>query len=161
MTRTVVDTSALLALLYPDDEHNERAAEQLRGASRDGALVINSTIYAELAADETFATGSDLDAFLSDIGVRVESPSRDALFAAGDAFDTYLSRRGDGLQCSECGAKTTHECPSCGAPVTTRQHIAADFIIGAQADHDADGILTFDDGFYRNYFDLDPTTIRQ
>lgn len=159
MTRTVVDTSALLALLYPNDDHNRRASTLLRDAAESGSLLINPIVYAELAADPFFGSARELDAFLDDIGLVVEDAPREAVFAAGEAFQTYLERRGDGLQCSECGHHTTVPCPECGASVTARQHIAADFLIGAHA-ATADALLTFDAGFHRDYFDVSCHAIR-
>lgn len=158
--KTVVDTSALIALLYPDNEHNRRAATLLRDAYASGALVISPIVYVELAADRFFETADALESFLTDTGIDVEAPSRPALFGAGEAFQRYLDRRGEELQCSECGTETTFECPSCGAPITARQHVPADFVIGAQAEHDADGLVTFDRGFYRDYFDVDVRAVR-
>lgn len=159
MTRTVVDTSALVALLYPDDTHNEAAASLLHDAAERGALLINPIVYAELAADSFFDTPEALDAFLEDTGIVVESFPRSAQFDAGAAFQTYLDRRGDGLQCTECGHRTTYACPECRAAVTARQHIASDFLIGAHAET-ADALLTFDAGFFRDYFDVDCLSIR-
>lgn len=157
--KTVVDTSALVALLYPDDEHNERAAALLREAAEGGKLLANTVVYAELAADPYFESRDDLDAFLDDTGIVVEEIPRDAQFAAGEAFRTYLDRRGEGLQCSECGHQATHECPECGATVTARQHVAPDFLVGAHAER-ADALLTFDAGFFRDYFDVDVRSVR-
>jgi predicted nucleic acid-binding protein len=160
MTTTVVDTSALLALLYPDDEHNERAADLLQRAAEDGKLAINSVVYAELAADDTFGSREELDYFLSDTGIAVESLDREVSFRAGEAFQRYLSRRGDSLQCPACGTETTFTCPECGTEITARQHIAADFLIGAHAET-ADRLLTFDSGFYRDYFDVPVRTVSE
>jgi hypothetical protein len=160
MTRTVVDTSALVALLYPDDRHNERAVTLLQSAAADGVILINPVVYAELAADSYFGSNEQLDAFLDDTGIVVEKLPSDALFDAGEAFQTYLDRRGDGLQCSECGHQTTYECEECGAPVATRQHVPADFLIGAHAET-AEALITFDRGFYRDYFDVECRTVRE
>lgn len=159
MTRTVVDTSALLALLYPDDEYNRRAAALLQDAATTGPLLINSVVYAELAADPFFGSSGELDAFLGDIGIVIEDAPHDAVFAAGEAFRSYLERRGSGLQCPECGHQTTYPCQECGTSVTSRQHIAADFLIGAHAST-ADALLTFDAGFHRDYFDVNCRSIR-
>lgn len=155
---TVVDTSALLALLYPDDEHSDRATELLSAATADSKLVINHVVYSELAADDTFQSRENLDYFLSDTGITVEDLSPDVSFRAGEAFDTYLSRRGEELQCPACGTETTVECPDCAETLTARQHVAADFVIGAHAEA-AGRLLTFDDGFYRDYFDVELTTV--
>ena len=61
------------------------------------------------------------------------------------------------LQCSGCGHES-FECPSCDRPITARQHVPADFLIGAHAET-ADGLLTFDAGFFRDYFDLTVRTV--
>ncbi|MEF8786418.1 MAG: PIN domain-containing protein [Haloarculaceae archaeon] len=155
---TVVDTSALLALLYPDDDHNDRAVELLSEASEAGKLTINPVVYSELAADEIFDTEENLDYFLSDTGIAVETLPRNVSFRAGQAFGTFLSRRGETLQCPACGTEITVECPDCDAAITARQHIAADFLIGAHAET-AGSLLTFDSGFYRDYFDVDLSAI--
>lgn len=158
MTRTVVDTSALIALLYPDDEHNRRAASLLRAAAEDGALVINALVYGELAADSHFESRAELDDFLEETGIVLESVPRSAQFEAGEAFQRYLDRRGDQLQCPKCGREATFSCPGCGAMITARQHLASDFLIGAHATA-ADALLTFDAGFFRDYFDVEVRTV--
>lgn len=158
MTRTVVDTSALVALLYSDDAHNAAAASLLHDAAERGAMLVNPVVYAELAADPFFDTPEALDAFLADTGIVVESIPRSDQFDAGSAFQSYLGRRGDGLQCSACGHQTAYDCPECGAEITARQHIASDFLIGAHAESN-DALLTFDAGFYRDYFDVECLSI--
>lgn len=128
-------------------------------AYSEGAVVIAPITYTELGADPYFETTSDLDAFLDDTGIQIEKPATAALFAAGEAFQTYLDRRGEQLQCSECGTETVFQCPDCEASVTARQHVPADFLIGALADEQADRLLTFDGGFFETYFSLDPLTL--
>jgi predicted nucleic acid-binding protein len=160
MTRTVVDTSALIALLYPDDVHNDRAATLFRDAAEEGALLINPVVSAELAADPFFESVEALDAFLDDIGITVDGLSTDVTLAAGTAFQSYLDRRGDGLQCSQCGHVATYTCPECEGAVTARQHIASDFLIGAHAET-AGVLLTFDHGFFRDYFDVEIRTVSE
>jgi len=159
--KTVVDTSALIALLYPGNEHNRRAATLLRDAYAGGALVISPIVYVELAADRLFEEADELNTFLADTGIDVEEPSRNALFGAGETFQRYLDRRGEKLQCNECGTEAILECPGCGASITARQHVPADFVIGAHAEYDGDGLVTFDRGFYRNYFAVDVRAVRE
>jgi len=151
----VVDSSALFAYLYRDDPHAEAARQALESTYRRERLVVNEIVYAELAADPGLDGGDDVDQFLADTGIDLESPSRAAMAAAGDAFQTYLSRRGDGQQCPECGTDVRANCPSCGVEITARQHLAPDFLVGAHAAVDAGAVVTFDAGFYRSYFDVD------
>lgn len=148
---TAVDTNALVALLY-DDEHADRSETALQEAYRSGRVVVTPVVYAELAADGYFGDVSGLDEFLADLSIQVEEPSREARFAAGEAFGRYVDRRPDGLQCPACGTKRTVECEECGEPLAPRQHVAADFLIGGHAGRDADALVTFDRSFYETYF---------
>lgn len=148
---TAIDTNALLALLY-DDDHAETSERVLRRAYEDGRLVVTTVVYAELAADGQFESVSDLDQFLEDFSIRVVESSRTALFRAGRQFQRYTDRRPEGLQCPSCGAKRAVHCEECGENLSPRQHIAADFIIGGHATADADGLISFDTGFYGMYF---------
>ena len=156
--KTVVDTSVVLALLYPDDVHNERAGDLLHEASEAGKTVLNPVVYSELAADSTFDSRDELDYFLSDTGLVMEPVTAAISYRAGESFRTYLDRRGDHLECPSCGRETAFDCPSCGTTISARQHIAADFLIGAHAET-ADRLLTFDAGFFRNYFDVSVQTV--
>ena len=151
MTATAVDTNALLALLYDDDYADESEAA-LRGAYREGRLVVTPVVYAELAADGSFEGTADLDTFLSDFSIRLEAPSRTAAFRAGESFREYLNRRPDGLECPAYGTERSVSCPACGESLAPRQHVAADFLIGGHAAVDADALVTFDAGFYGTYF---------
>lgn len=150
--KTAIDTNALLALPYEDDAYTDASERALRDAYQDGPLVIAPIVYTELAADGHFPDTDALDEFLADFSISVEHPSRDALFAAGEAFDTDTTRRPDGLQCPECGDVRTVECRACNATLTPRQHAAAAFLIGGHAATDAGALLTFDTGFYESYF---------
>lgn len=148
---TAVDTNALLAILY-EDSHTDTSEAALREAYQAGKVVTTSIVYAELAADGHFDTESELSQFLKDFSIQLVEPSRDALFRAGQQFQRYVARRPDGFQCPSCGAEQTITCVSCGENLTSRQHIAADFVIGGHAASDADRLISFDNGFYGTYF---------
>jgi len=148
---TAVDTNALLALLY-DDEHADASESVLRRAYQDGRVVLSPIVYTELAADGHFESSDTLDEFCDDLRLQLDAPSQDALFRAGEAFQTYTDRRPDGLQCPSCGAEQSIPCSACGTDLTPRQHIAADFFIGAHAAVDCDRLLSFDTTFYEMYF---------
>jgi len=148
---TAVDTNAFLGLLY-DDERADASGAALRRAYRDGAVVAAPVVYAELAADGRFASAADLDRFLADFSVDVTEPSREARFAAGERFREYVDRRPDGIQCPACGEKRSVDCEACGKSLSPRQHVAADFLIGAHAAVDCDGLVSFDEEVYSTYF---------
>lgn len=121
-------------------------------------MFITPIVRAEIAAHPHFEDESELEAFFSDLRIATEHPSSRVYFTAGKSFETYLNRRGDELQCPECGYETIVECPRCSASVTARQHLPADFIIGAHAEQNCDRLLSFDAGFFRDYFDVDLLT---
>ena len=148
---TAVDTNAFLALLY-DDEYADASEAALRHAYRGGAVVVTRIAYAELAADGHFDSAADLNRFLADFSVRVVEPSREARFEAGERFREYVDRRPDGIQCPACGEKRSVDCEECGESLSPRGHIAADFLIGAHAVIDCDGLVSSDEGFYSTYF---------
>jgi hypothetical protein len=148
---TAVDTNALLALLY-NDAHADASEAALRRAYRNGQVVITPVVYAELAADGHFESVAALDEFLTDLSIQRTDPSQVALFRAGETFQQYTDRRPAGLQCPSCGTEQTVLCTECGTNLRPRQHIAADFLIGAHAAVDCERLLSFDSGFYATYF---------
>jgi hypothetical protein len=155
--KTVVDSSALIASLNDDDAHNDAATDLLGAARAEGAVVVNDVVYAELSA--RFGEHETLRAFLSDTGLRRESLDEDTLYLAGTRYREYLDNRPDGLACHRCGHETNYPCESCGASIRSRQYIAADFLIGAHAECEADRLLTFDEGFFDTYFQVDTMTV--
>ncbi len=152
--RTFVDTSALIALLYPEDNHNRKASTLLGKAYDEGSIYINTVVYSELAADPFFDSRSYLDTFLEDTRISVKKMEKDTLFKAGEYFQMYLQDRGEELQCPSCGERTIFKCPRCERKIQSRQHIPSDFLIGSCAEK-FDRLVTFDKGFFREFFDIE------
>ena len=147
---TAVDTNVLLDVLIPAAPHSEESERALGEAVGAGALLISEPVYAELAVH--LLDKMHLDLFLADAGIRLKPSSGEALHRAGSAWSEYLRRRPATLACPHCGAVQDVQCDRCGASVQPRQHVVADFVIGAHALVRADRLLTRDRGHYATYF---------
>lgn len=123
---TLVDTNILLDVVTDDPAWADWSIAQLEAASLDGPLLINDTVYAELAV--RYDRIEELEAFLDEAGLEMTAMPRAALFLAGKIFTQY--RRAGG---SNTG-------------------VLPDFLIGAHAAVSQLPLLTRDLGRYRTYF---------
>ncbi len=123
---TFVDTNVLLDVFLPDPVHGENSSVALENAFRDGSIIINEIVYAELAPQ--FENQKLLNDVLGKLGIKIVAADADIAFLAGETWNKYRKSGGK------------------------RDRIIADFLIGAHALLKADRLLTRDRGFYKNYF---------
>ena len=147
---SALDTNVLLDLLIPGASHADASAFRLAEAAREGAVVISEAVYAELAG--RFEQSADMERFVDDTGIRLMPSSRETLHRAGAAWRSYARRRQRSLTCPRCGAAQPDRCEACGTGIQVRQHIVADFMIGAHAAVQAERLITRDRGYYVRYF---------
>lgn len=135
---TAVDTNILLDVLIPDAPHAAESEQALTDALERGAVIISEAVYAELSVG--FNDAAAMNRFLESTGLRLQSSRSEALYCAGEAWREY-SRRRSRATCLECGTE-----------IPSRQHVLADFLIGAHASVMAQRLLTRDRGLYASYF---------
>lgn len=148
MAITAIDTNVLLDLLL-DSPWAEACQAALDRAYGEGGLVICDAVCAELAA--YFAAPDEMDGFLKETGIGRSPYGTETLWRASRAWKDYLGRAPRRFACPACGAHVA-ACPACGRELRFRQHVLADFLVGAHAALQAAALLTRDAGYYRTYF---------
>lgn len=135
---TAVDTNILFDILLPDENHVFNSKRLLEEHASKGQLIICEIVYAELASQ--FGSEKETNTFLSDTGIRLVNSSEKSLAVAGERWRSYLKNR------------KPFACPQCNYPISFRQRVLSDFIIGAHALAYAEHLLSRDRGFYKTYF---------
>jgi predicted nucleic acid-binding protein len=123
--RTAIDSSVLHAILNAEPDGTEwlLKLERLRN---QGSLVVCEIVYAEVSTG--FESRAALDTVFEKLGIQFDPISPAAAHVAGRTFARYRKA---------------------GGP---REHLLPDFLIGAHAQVQADGLAAMDRGYLRRYF---------
>ena len=120
-----VDSSALIELLG-NGSQTAASADALRDALHQGPVVLCDVVLAEVCT--ALKHGSDVLQFLEDAGLVYLAIEAKAALRAGEMQRRYRQRGG------------------------RRERTIPDFLVGAHALLQCDGLITFDAGFFRDYF---------
>jgi len=122
-----VDSSVLFDILIGDADFAEASEACVGNALAHDEVVVCAAVVAEVQA--MLDTSEDLMDILASVGIRFEPMGESAAMRAGHMNKRYRSRGG-----------------------TRRERVVADFLVGAHALMQCDGLITRDAGFYRDYF---------
>ncbi len=123
--KTAVDSSVLFDIVK-GAPGAAAAQAALESALAQGSLCVCAVVVAELG--RYFASEQDLLDFLADCQIDHDLMSLDSALEAARIMRSYARNKGP------------------------RERVAPDFLIGAHAFRQTDGLLTCDAGFFRNYF---------
>ena len=135
--RICVDTTILIDILK--DEFRGSQELLYRAIAAKETLVAPTVVFAELMPQFKGNTGQ-IEEFLRDHKIKIESLELDSVTKAGERWMKYLKR------------KTRASCPHCGHRWIGKDHFLSDFYIGGFALATCDTILTRDRGVYKKYF---------
>jgi len=120
-----VDSSVLIELLSGAD-HADAAEAALREALARGPVGVCDVVVAEIVS--SLQDGDQALQVLEDMGIQYSTVEQKAAVRAGEMQRRYRARGGG------------------------RQRTVPDFIVGAHALLQCDGLITRDAGFFRDYF---------
>lgn len=127
-----IDSSVLIDLLGENPGMADVAEQCVRDALARGPVVLCDVVVSEVTAG--LGHGADIMDVVEDMGMRYSPVELRAAIRAGEMQRRYRERR------------------RAAAPGASRPRMVPDFIVGAHALLQCDGLITRDSGFYRDYF---------
>ncbi len=151
----VIDTNIITKILTA----NQVLADKVWATHERTDILVPEPVHAEvktfcvLSPDPTQAWDA-FKVFKDELNARIIPCSLITWETAGERFAGYLQKRPTTqLQCAKCGTLSEFHCPQCKEPITSRQHILVDFLIGALALIDGEKeLMTIDKGIFKTYF---------
>jgi len=150
MNSVVIDTNPLVYIYNGVSDFGKNYAVLLDNLSRKYNLVIPKVVYGELSL--MFDSKTQLDIFLADTEIEIKEIPSSCYIEAAKRWQKYNKRRI--LMCHNCGENIGDIfCKKCDSIIQIRQHIPADFLIGAFAyGMKRKNVVTSDKGYYSTYF---------
>jgi predicted nucleic acid-binding protein len=121
------DTSALIALANPAEEHHNWSRQELENRQLGGPVVINDIVYAEISAG--YDEQAQVDAIIEQFGFERAGFANEALFGAGQRFKKYKKQDGG-----------------------PKHNVLPDFLIGAAARTLGVPLITANPKDFRHFF---------
>jgi len=135
--RVAVDTSVLLDVLGGDPVFGGASREALRRAYDRGPLCASEVVWAEVSA--SFEAEAPFLEAMETLGIEYLATSGASAALAGAHWRRYHRKRARTVRGATAG------------PGRDRR-VVADFLVGAHAQLQTDGLLARDRGFFRSYF---------
>lgn len=142
-----LDSNLLLDLLL--DQDNDSIEKLRKLLEKRHLFSICYMVYGELVPFFTL-NNRDINLFLSEMDISVEGCSLAEYSYAGKKWHEYSRKKI--TRCPTCGKQTEMICKVCGGVIKLRQHILADFVVGAYSELRCHALLTRDYGYYQTYF---------
>ena len=132
-----VDSNILIDFIGNDSAAADSADEALRRSLRSGPVVVCDVVLAELVTG--LGNGAMVMEALEELGIDFSGLEQRSAVRAGEMQRRYRERRATEQRRS-------------GAPLSSPPRVVADFLIGAHALLQCQGLITRDAGFFRDYF---------
>ena len=141
-----VDSNILLSIFTKDSLYDLSSVLLEKHSSSE--YIIDTCIYLELGV--YFQNLDKLDKALDILEVNVMKEHKSSEQAILQAWMQYLNKKK--FTCPACKKNINPVCPECLQPLSYRQRVLTDFLIGGFALANSNGILTLDPTYYKNYF---------